>query len=98
LWTPLAFTPEQIAQRERPYYLNVLARLRPGVTAATAQAELDALGERFKTQHRSYTGPNGWDGGWRITVTPLLEEVVGSSRRALWLLLGAVALVLLIVA
>jgi putative ABC transport system permease protein len=96
LWTPLAFTPEQIAQRERPYYLNVLARLRPGVTAATAQAELDALGERFKTQHRSYTGPNGWDGGWRITVTPLLEEVVGSSRRALWLLLGAIALVLLI--
>ncbi len=96
LWTPLAFTPEQVAQRERPYYLNVLARLRPGVTATQAQGELDALGERFKAQHRSYTGPNGWDGGWRITAAPLLEEVVGQSRRALWLLLGAVALVLLI--
>jgi putative ABC transport system permease protein len=96
LWTPLVFTPEQVAQRQQPYYLNVLAQLKPGATLQQARAELDALGKQFEAQHRSYRGPNNADGGWRISATPLLEEVVGESRFALLMLLGAVALVLLI--
>ena len=43
-----------------------------------------------------YRGPKGEDGGWHITVTPLQEEIVGSSRRALLVLLFAVGLLLLI--
>ncbi|MBI3423516.1 MAG: ABC transporter permease [Acidobacteria bacterium] len=96
LWTPLALTTEQVAQRQPPYFLNVLARLKSGVTLGQARAELGALAQRFESQQPGYRGPNNADGGWRITATPLLEEAVGRSRFALLMLLGAVAFVLLI--
>ena len=96
LWIPLNYSREQVAQRQGPYYLHVISRLKSDVTLAQARAEMNALGRRFENEHRGYRGPNGADGGWRITLSPLQEEAVGSSRRALLLLFGAVALVLLI--
>ncbi|MGE0128685.1 MAG: ADOP family duplicated permease [Blastocatellales bacterium] len=97
VFTPLVFTPEQITQRGGGYYLNVIAQLKSGVTLAEARAEMTALGQGFVDAKKpGYRGPNNADGDWRITVVPLLEEAVGQSRFALWLLLGAVALVLLI--
>lgn len=96
LWLPLSYTVEQVAERRGPYRLNVISVLRSGVSLEQARAEMNALGERFKTQYRGYRGPQGEDGGWQITLAPLQEEVVGSSRRALLVLFGAVALVLLI--
>ncbi len=96
LWIPLVYSAEQVAQRQGPYYLNVISRLRSDVKLTQARAEMNALGQRFENEYRGYRGPNGADGGWRITLSPLQEEAVGSSRRALLLLFGAVALVLLI--
>ena len=96
LWTPVSFTPAQIAQREGPYYLHVLARLRDGVTVQQAQREMNALGQRFEREQPGYRGPNNADGGWRITVVPALEQVVGRSRQSLRLLLTIAAMVLLI--
>ena len=96
LWVPLVYQKEQVAQRRGPYYLNVISRLKPGVTLSQARAEMNALGQRFESQHSGYRGPHGEDGGWQITLTPVQEEAVGSSRRGLLLLFGAVALVLLI--
>ena len=96
LWIPLVYPREQVAQRQGPYYLHVISRLKSDVTLSQARAEMNALGQRFEGEHRGYRGPNGADGGWRITLSPLQEEAVGSSRRALLLLFGAVALVLLI--
>lgn len=96
LWVPLVYPTEQVTQRQGPYYLNVISRLKPVVTLSQARSEMNALGQRFESQHRGYRGPNGEDGGWRITLTPVQEEAVGSSRRGLLLLFGAVALVLLI--
>ena len=96
LWIPLVYPAEQVTQRHGPYYLNVLARLKSNVTLTQGRAEMNALGEAFESQYRGYRGPNGEDGGWRITLQPLREEAVGSSRRALLLLFAAVALVLLI--
>jgi putative ABC transport system permease protein len=95
-WVPLAFTTEQVAQRQRPYYLNVIALLKPDVTIEQARAEMAALGQRFEREHQSYRGPKNSDMGWRITVTPLQEQIVGNSRRALLVLFAAVGLVLLI--
>src|SRR5215471_1153794 len=95
-WVPLAFTTEQVAQRERPYYLNVIGLLKPNVTIEQARAEMAALGQRFEREHQSYRGPKNSDMGWRITVTPLQEQIVGNSRRALLVLFAAVGLVLLI--
>jgi putative ABC transport system permease protein len=96
LWTPLAFTPEQITERRRPYYLNVVARLKAGVTLEEARADLAAIARRMDQPGSSYRGPNNADGGWRVTVNPIQEEVVGGSRRALIVLFIAVGLVLLI--
>jgi predicted permease len=96
LWIPLVYPSEQVAQRQGPYYLNVLAHLKPGVTLSQARAQMNALGQTFETQYRGYRGPNGEDGGWSITIAPLREEAVGSSRTALLILFGAVGLVLLI--
>ncbi len=98
-WIPLAFTTEQVAQRQQPYYLHVIALLKPNVTIEQARAEMTALGQRFEREHGQrggYRGPNNEDGGWRITVMPLQEQIVGNSRRALLVLFAAVGLVLLI--
>ena len=96
VWMPLVYPNEQVAQRQGPYYLNVIARLKSGVSLQQARTGVNALGEAFEREYRGYRGPHGEDGGWRITLAPLRDEAVGGSRRALLLLLGAVALVLLI--
>jgi len=96
IWLPLNYSAEQVTTRRGPYFLNVLARLAPGVTLAQARSQMDALGQLFERELNGYRGPKGEDGGWHISVTPLQEQIVGSSRRALLVLLFAVGLLLLI--
>ena len=96
VWLPLNYTGEQVASRRGPYFLHVLGRLSPGVTLDQARSHMNALAQRFERELHGYRGPKGEDGGWHITVMPLQEEVVGSSRRALLVLLFAVGLLLLI--
>jgi putative ABC transport system permease protein len=99
IWLPLAITTEQVTQRLQPWYLNVIALLKPNVTIEQARAEMTTLGQRFEREYGykgGYRGENNEDGGWRITVTPLQEQIVGNSRRALLVLFAAVGLVLLI--
>ena len=68
---------------------NILARLKPGVTMREAQADVTLIAARIREEkHRDPT--------FTISVVPLLDQVVGSVRRSLLVLLGAVALVLLI--
>lgn len=72
---------------------NIFARVKPGVTFAQAQAEMDALAEQMKKQYpENYPA----DGRLTISVVPLLEQVVGDIRLALYVLFGAVGFVLLI--
>ena len=96
VWLPLVLNAERVAQRGGPYAFNVIARLKPSVTLAQAQAEMSALAQKFEREYRGYRGPNNADGGWRITVVPAREQAIGASGRALWILLGAIGLVLLI--
>lgn len=96
IWVPLSYGQDQVTKRSGPYFLNVLARLKPGVTLEQSRSYMDALAQRFERELSGYRGPNGEDGGWHITVTPLQEEIVGSSRRALLVLLFSVGLLLLI--
>ena len=96
VWLPLSYTQEQVVKRSGPYFLNVLARLAPGVTLDQARSHMNGVAQRFERELRGYRGPNGEDGGWQITVTPLQEEIVGGSRRALLVLLFSVGLLLLI--
>ena len=68
----------------------VVGRLRPGVGIEAARAEMRAIGDRLEQQ---YAGTNG---GTSVAVTALVEEMVGDTSRMLFLLLGAVLVLLLI--
>jgi len=89
LWVPNAFTPEERAVRDN-HNDAVVARLKPGVDVTQANAELDAISRRLEVQYPKE------DTGWGATAIQLRELIVGQIRVALFILLGAVALVLLI--
>ena len=89
LWVPLAFPLKEAAARSS-HYLEVIARMKPGVTLQQAQTEMSTIAARLA---RQYPADNTRVGA---AVTPLREEFVGEVRPALLVLLGAVAFVLLI--
>jgi predicted permease len=72
-------------------WLRMLGRLKPGVTSAQAQAEMDAITSRQREQVPFYKSA-----GLRVDVAPMHADVVGHARPVLLVLLGAVGLVLLI--
>ena len=72
-------------------FLRVLARLKPGVTSAQAQADLTAISNRLRDLY-----PNDNGNLTSPRVLALQDEVVGSYREGLWLILTAVVMVLLI--
>ena len=88
-WVPIAFTQEEAANRGR-HYLEVLARLKPGVTHAQAQADMSTIATRLQQQYPASNTDLG------AVITPLHEHLVGDIKPALLVLLGAVGLVLLI--
>lgn len=72
---------------------NIFGRLRPGVSVAQAQADVDRIVGGMKQQYPQNYPPSS---GFMISVVPLLQQVVGEVRRPLLILLGAVGFVLLI--
>jgi putative ABC transport system permease protein len=93
LFVPLTFTPQQLSpQNLNNEYLSVFGRIRSGLTAQQAQAEMDNLADNVRKQY----SPNTSREQWGLLLQPLNELVVGDVRFALWTLLGAVGLVLLI--
>ena len=91
LWVPLALSPEELANRGG-HYLNVVARLKPGVGLPQAQADMNAVMRRITTDHPRET----FDGKIGALVMPLREQLAGDARGSLVVLLVAVAFVLLI--
>jgi putative ABC transport system permease protein len=90
-WVPMAFAPAETAADNRgSHYINVTARLKPGVTAVQADAEIKLLAAQLA---RQYPASNK---GWSAFATPLLDYTVRDVRAVLYTLLGAVACVLLI--
>jgi putative ABC transport system permease protein len=88
VWVPIALDPEKLQRNTHP--LRVIARLNPGATLATAQAELDVIGANLA---RAYPGDNRDEG---VTAVPLNEQLTANVRKPLEMLLGAVGLVLLL--
>ncbi len=72
---------------------NVFAKLKPGMSVGRAQADMNVLAARMKRDYPQNYPPNG---GLTVSVVPLINQVVGDVRLALYVLLGAVGLVLLI--
>jgi predicted permease len=95
VWSTLQIDPAKPGSRGS-HYLYLLGRLKPGVTAAQAQSELEAyeraLGAQHKGDHEHYFNPTNHT----LVSFPLQGEVVSSVRPALLMLLAAVGFVLLI--
>ena len=93
LWTTVAFDregKEPITDERGAHYMNVIARLKPGVSKEQAQAEMTAISARLEQQYPDK------DLHKSSRVEPALEALVSDIRPALLILLGAVGCVLLI--
>jgi predicted permease len=88
VFLPLPLGADAVNNRRDENY-NLMARLKPGVATAQAQADVSVIASRIREKDKR-------DKTFTISVVPLLDQVVGDVRRALLVLLGSVALVLLI--
>ncbi|MBS1788097.1 MAG: ABC transporter permease [Acidobacteria bacterium] len=89
LWVPVAFSSEELANRGG-HYLNVVGRMKPGVTIAQADADIKSIMQRI-----AQTSPDEAQGLGAVVVS-LRDEFTGDVRQSLWVLLAAVGFVLLI--
>ena len=89
LWRPLAFAADDNLNTRGNYFLRVIGRLRPETSVAAAEADLNRVASEVRQQvpQAAITG---------AFVVPLHEQMVGSARQALLLLLGATGLLLAI--
>ena len=89
-WIPLRLTEESYASYDS-HWLTVFGRLRPGVSLDRAQADIGQITEAIWSEQ-----PVEWGVGRASAVSDLKSMIVRDVETQLWLLLGAVALVLLI--
>jgi putative ABC transport system permease protein len=92
IWTPLGPLTSSPNWQNRGNYpgLYGVARLKPGVTLEQARAAMDAIAMRLEQQYPDTNRDH------RVRIDSLLDNYVSHSRLALWTLLGAVGMVLLI--
>jgi putative ABC transport system permease protein len=89
LWLPLGYGVGRAKDRDSHSY-DVIARLKPGATVAGAQDDMSAIARALASEYPATNTGRG------ATVIPFIDDMVGSIRPALLLLLGAVGFVLLI--
>ncbi len=97
LWVPMAFTPAELQGWGGSYLTSVVGRLRPGVTLGQARSEAASLSRVIVANYpaaltNAFRAALGLD----VSASPLQEDVVGSVRTLLLVLMAAVAFILLI--
>jgi putative ABC transport system permease protein len=88
IWAPWRFQPGMLLRRGR--FAMSVARLKPGVTVAHAQSEMNTIAARLTQQYPDFNT------NWGVNVVPVRTQFSGDLRKPLIILLGAVAFVLLI--
>jgi putative ABC transport system permease protein len=91
MWVPLSATSGKDVVESRIGFLQAVGRLKPSASLEQATAELDAIIGRIAAQH-----PEMRASGERAVIKPLAAHIFGDARPALYLLLAATALLLLI--
>ena len=89
LWAPSRFSTQQLTDHGS-HYLSVFARLKPGVSLKTANANLATIASELEKEHPDSNAKVG------AFAVPLREEIAGNVRPAILMLVGAVCFVLLI--
>ena len=91
LWLPLRLDAHDLSPNQRgAHYIAAVGRLKPGISAAQATADLDRIEQALAKQH-----PDKME-GYAVAAVPLLNSMVDSVQRPLLILFGAVGCVLLI--
>ncbi len=94
IWMPLAFAPAEIQPGTRgPHYIDVIGRLKPGVTLAPAQQQFRAIAARIV---KDLPDQASMDREFAINLEPLARKQAGDLRTPLLILLGAVGALMLI--
>jgi putative ABC transport system permease protein len=87
-WFPIGLPPQ--ARTPRGRWMQVIGRLRPGVSRDQAQADMEAVASRLRQDFPAFNT------GWTVNVVPFKEQFVGRVRTALLVLFAAITVVLLI--
>jgi putative ABC transport system permease protein len=88
VWSTIGLPPS--ARTPRGRWIGVVGRLKDGVTMAQAQADMVRVHQELTRRFPDFNT------GWTANVVPLREELTGTVKPALWVMLGAVGFVLLI--
>lgn len=89
VWTPENLDLGASRNSTGNHYLSAVGRLAPGVTVAQARDRMEVVARTIAE------GYDSEEGTWIAQIVPLHEDRVGESRATLWVLMAAVALVLL---
>jgi putative ABC transport system permease protein len=93
-WKSQAWIPQEMDEKglqpRGNHWANVIGRMKPGVTIKAAHADLKVIASRLEKQYPDSNTKIG------AAVTSLRDDMVGNSRDSLFMMLGAVGLVLLI--
>src|SRR5262249_12893641 len=87
-WIPLTLEAGRLPRGS--HFLNAIARLKPGVSREQAESEMNTIAAQLEQQYPD-TNRDG-----RIKLTLLKDDIAGRASQMLWVLLGAVGLVLII--
>jgi predicted permease len=93
VWLPLALGPDPERQAGGN---ELIARMKPNVSLAQAQADMKTVVASLEQQYHLYRGPHDEDAGYDVSVVPLQQQIFGTLRDVLLLMLAAVGFVLLI--
>jgi putative ABC transport system permease protein len=88
VWSTIGLPPA--ARTPRGRWIGVVGRLKDGVTMAQAQSDMARVHQELTRRFPEFNT------GWTANVVPLRDELTGSVKPALWVMLGAVGFVLLI--
>ena len=91
VWVPKVLAGWEPTARTAPFW-TVFGRIKPGVTLEQAGADLSRVAAQLGAEHPRTNASIG------AVLVPVTEQVVGGARRSLWLLLGAVGVLLLVAA
>lgn len=93
IWMPLPLIADPGRNNGQ---LQMVARLRTGISLDQAQAQMDVLAAHLEREYHIQMGPHGEDPGYGVRLVPLHQELSGNLREPLSLMLGAAALIFLI--
>jgi len=94
MWTPLVFSADDLSPDNRGSHgLMAIARIKESLSLDQARSDMAAVSRRIIEQNPGYPYKKF---NFRVLLVPMLEEQVGDIKTALWVLMGAVSLVLLI--